>query len=204
MYLNDNDGRFFQGWNADWTYGGWNGPYTPSPSSNFDPNRPLNGYLGLDSMPQSKDEARVFYCPDDDMGTGEPFYDYVGTSYKTNTLLIGNVAIGTLPSSTLRNAINAKLKNISINQVSNPSSLLLVGDYNWQTQWDSMPPNLYLFLSCHGRCCHFNMAFLDGHVDYIKVHKGLHITEEYRIIPFKDLYGLALQEQVKLPCPRCD
>lgn len=204
IYLNDNDGSFFQGMNADWAYGGWNGPATPPASTypHFDPNRPLNKYFGLDSFLQSESEARIFYCPADDMGTGEPVYGLVGTSYKTNMLLIGQDQVANLPNVTLRNAINAELKNLNVNRVAGPSLLLLIGDYPWQAQW--LPSPYYFQDSWHGRCCHFNMAFLDGHVDFLKIHKGLHMTDEYRVIPFKNLYRLAYQEQVKEPCPKCD
>ncbi len=76
------------------------------------------------------------------------------------------------------------------------------GDFAWSTQW---LPNLYPHgTPWHGRCCHYNMAFLDGHVAFLKIRKGLFVTDEYRVLPFRDLYGLAHQEQVEEPCPECD
>jgi prepilin-type N-terminal cleavage/methylation domain-containing protein/prepilin-type processing-associated H-X9-DG protein len=197
MYLQDYDGKFYQETNADWLYGGWKG--TTPPFTNH--KRPLNVCLGLTDLPESEKDARVFYCPADDMGTGDTVYRLLGTSYKTNMLLVGQDQISILPSSVLRNAINAELRNLNVNRVSGPSQLLLMGDYPWQTQW---LPSPYPFgLKWHGRCCHFNMAFLDGHVEFIKIYKGLHITNEYRTMPFRDLYTLAVQEQVWEPCPKC-
>jgi prepilin-type N-terminal cleavage/methylation domain-containing protein/prepilin-type processing-associated H-X9-DG protein len=196
IYLEDYNGKFYKHANADVLYGGWKGTYFPNYK------RPLNEYLGVQELPQSESEAKVFYCPDDDIGTGESFYSLIGTSYKTNMLLIGDVVVAGLPSSTLRDAINTKLGHLNFYQVAEPSQLLMVGDYPWQTQW---LPSPYPFgTPWHGRCCHFNMAFLDGHVEFIKIYKGLHITDEYRVIPFEDLYGLAHQEQVWEPCPKCD
>ena len=197
IYLQNYDGKFYQETNADWLYGGWKGTSSPNHK------RPLNNYLGLDDLPQFESDAKVFYCPADQTGTGEQVYSVLGTSYKTNMLLIGQDQAAALPSGTLRNAINAELKHLNLSRVDGPSRLLLVGDHPWQTQWLPFPP--YPFgMVWHGRCCHFNMAFLDGHVAFIKIHKGLHITDEYRVIPFEDLYGLAAQEQVKQPCPKCD
>lgn len=196
MYLDDNDGKFYQRINANTLYGGWKGIYFPNHR------RPLNEYLRLDDLPQSEKDARIFFCPCDNDGTGKPVYSSVGTSYQTNILLIGQDQIGMLPSDILKDAINAKLKNLNISQVANPSNTLLIGDYAWQTQW---LPSPYPFgMPWHSRCCHFNMAFLDSHIEFIKIHKGIFYTEEYRVIPFKDLYGLAVQEQVKEPCPKCD
>jgi prepilin-type N-terminal cleavage/methylation domain-containing protein/prepilin-type processing-associated H-X9-DG protein len=195
VYLEDYNGKFYKRTNADVLYGGWKGTY---------PNdkRPLNKYLGLQDLPQSESEAKVFRCPDDDIGTGERFYSIIGTSYKTNMLLVGDFVVSGLPSGTLRDAINTKLGGLNLSQVAGPSQLLMVGDYPWSKQWLPYP---YEFgKQWHGRCCHFNLAFLDGHVEFIKIYKGLHITDEYRTIPFKDLYGLAIQEQVWEPCPKCD
>jgi prepilin-type N-terminal cleavage/methylation domain-containing protein len=196
IYLEDYNGKFYKRTNADVLYGGWKGTYFPNYK------RPLNEYLGLQDLPQSESEAKIFCCPDDETDTGERFYSLIGTSYKTNMLLIGDASVASLPSGTLRNAINAKLGNLNSSQVAGPSQLLMVGDYPWQSQW---LPSPYPFgMPWHGRCCHFNMAFLDDHVEFIKIYKGLHITDEYRTIPFKDLYGLACQEQVWEPCPKCD
>jgi prepilin-type N-terminal cleavage/methylation domain-containing protein len=196
VYLENYNGKFYQQPNADVLYGGWIGTYFPNSR------RPLNKCLGLNNLPESESEAKVFYCPADETDTGEQFYGTIGTSYKTNMLLVGNFTVSSLPSGALRDAINSKLGNLTLNQVAGPSQLLLVGDYPWQSQW---LPSPYPFgMPWHGRCCHFNMAFLDSHVEFIKIHKGLHITDEYRTIPFKDLYELAGQEQVKEPCPKCD
>jgi prepilin-type N-terminal cleavage/methylation domain-containing protein/prepilin-type processing-associated H-X9-DG protein len=209
IYLNDNDGKFYQGGNAHIVYGGWKGTYgltlpslPPAPPPDPNTNRPLNKYLGLDVLPQTESEAKIFYCPADDMGTGEPVYGLLGTSYHTNILLIGDYAVAELPSGNLNNAINAELSNLRIDRVAVPSLLLLIGDFPWKSQW--LPSPYFFQDSWHGKCCHFNMAFLDGHVDFLKIHKGLHVTDEYRVIPFKNLYKLAYQEQVKEPCPKCD
>lgn len=194
MYLNDNNGAFYQGMNVQFLYGGWKGIYFPNES------RPLNKYLFLPKIPKSKDNARVFKCPADKgerPGAKLSYYEILGTSYQTNTLLIGQDQIRQLPSAELKDAINARLKDINLSKVANPSRLLLVGDYGWRTQWD---PGDSRGVEWHGRACHHNIAFLDCHVEFLEIRKGIHITDKYTVIPFKELYGLARSVQVEVPC----
>lgn len=196
MYLDDNDGKFYQGINANLLYGGWKGTYFPNDK------RPLNKYLSLADLPQSETDAKAFHCPDDRASASVSPFSIIGTSYQTNILLIGQNQIGMLPSTVLRDAINAKLENLNLIQVGKPSDLLLIGDFPWVTQW--LPTPYPHGIAWHGSCCHYNMAFMDGHVAFLKVRKGMFVVDEYRVIPFTDLVGLARQEQVEEPCPRCD
>jgi prepilin-type processing-associated H-X9-DG protein len=192
MYLDDYDGAFFQGINAQFIYGGWEGIlFLNQP-------RPLNKYLSLPPIPQSENEAKLFRCPADKGDTGLPCYITDGTSYVTNILLIGQDQIGWLPSTELKDAINARLKNLNHSVVDNPDRLLLIGDYGWGFQW--LPSPYPQGVSWHGRKCHHNVAFLDGHVDFLHIRKGLYITNEYTVLPFKELYGLAHEVQVEEPC----
>jgi prepilin-type N-terminal cleavage/methylation domain-containing protein/prepilin-type processing-associated H-X9-DG protein len=191
MYLDDYDGAFFQGINAHFIYGGWEGILFQGQP------RPLNKYFSLPPTPQSESEAKLFRCPADKGDTGSPFYITHGTSYSTNILLIGQNKIGWLPSTELKNAINARLKNLNRSRVDNPARLLLIGDYCWGFQWlpSPYPQGAYW----HGRKCHYNVAFLDGHVDFLHIHKGLYITPEYTVLPFKDLCDLAQRVQKEEP-----
>jgi hypothetical protein len=198
MYLDDHDGKFYQGVNFNLFYGGWKGIHFPTEK------RPLNSYLNLADLPESESQAKVFHCPEDRASTGvfSPFSD-IGTSYQTNHLLIGQTRIAPFPSTALTDAINARLKDQNLNKVYRPSDLLLIGDFPWITQWLPLPS--YPFgIPWHGRHCHYNMAFLDGHTGFLKIRKGVFVAEKYNVLPFKQLYGLALQEQVEEPCPICD
>ena len=64
MYLDDNDGRFYQNRNANLNYGGWRGMTGWSP-------RPLNRYFNLpvdlseDPNTNTKTNAKIFACPAD-------------------------------------------------------------------------------------------------------------------------------------------
>jgi prepilin-type N-terminal cleavage/methylation domain-containing protein/prepilin-type processing-associated H-X9-DG protein len=196
MYLEDHEGRFYQDTNANRIYGGWKGIYYPTAT------RPLNKYVSLPEIPQSEAEAKIFRCPADSGSTGLPAYSSVGTSYQTNMLLIGQNAIGPLISTNLTTGINNKLPGLKRTGVANEAQLLLIGDFPWGNQW--MPPPYSRGPYWHRRCCYFNLAFLDGHVDHTKIRKGLIVTGEYVVLPFKSLYEDAIQDQVEFPCPLCD
>jgi prepilin-type processing-associated H-X9-DG protein len=198
MYLNDHDGRFYQGINANLNYGGWKGEQGWSP-------RPLNEYISLPTeAPDLPSGARVFQCPSDHgdvPGTTLSAYQRFGTSYQTNILLIGQNQIGTrgIPSQlkSLHHEINQRLKNLTITSVNQPTNLLLIGDYGWVNQW---MPKVPLRTEWHNRGCHHNIAFLDGHVEFLHIRKGLYVTSDYSVLPFQGLYGLARQVQQEEPC----
>jgi prepilin-type processing-associated H-X9-DG protein len=204
MYLDAHDGKFYQSVNAQFTYGGWKGINFP------DEKRPLNEFLGLPEMPQSEAEARIVECPADNGTTSRRLYRYDGTSYSTNIFLVGQDRIGSLLStqSELTKELNKKLKNLNESRVASPSRLALVGDSPWADQWlPTVVPSLSLYprgAVWHGRCCHYNLAFLDGHVKFTKIRKGEYVANDYTVIPFEELHKLARRVQVPEPCPACD
>ena len=55
MYLDDNDGRFYQGRNANLNYGGWKGMQGWSP-------RPLNTYFNLPEDLEIENDGMIFCC----------------------------------------------------------------------------------------------------------------------------------------------
>ncbi|MHC4623530.1 MAG: hypothetical protein ACYS4W_06460 [Planctomycetota bacterium] len=195
MYLDDHEGRFYQDVSANAIYGGWKGTYFPTDK------RPLNKYLGLPKIPDSQKQAEVFKCPLDG-SVGLPAHSAIGTSYQTNILLVGPDLVGVLPSGTLRDEINKRLPKLNVSRVDNHSNLLLIGDYMWGSQW--LPPPYLRGIEWHNRCCHYNLAFLDCHVGFMKIRKGLFVTDEYSTLPFRELYGLARETQVEQPCELCE
>lgn len=193
-YLDDNDGKFYQGTNdVNITYGGWEG----IEYSFLNISRVLNPFLGLPEIVESEEGAKVFKCPADMggfMNKPLPYFSYKGTSYIMNSLLVGQGRIGTQPSPELRTAINDRLKNLKIDRVDSHSQLVLMGDYGWLNQSQPTVPRMG---DWHGREYYHNMAFLDGHVDFLRIRKGLYVTPEYTVLPFKELRGLARQVQVE-------
>ncbi|MBN1510152.1 MAG: type II secretion system protein [Sedimentisphaerales bacterium] len=197
-YLVDNDHRLYQGLNADYDFGGWTGTGSGAIS------RPLNHHLGLPTKGATQTEAKVFRCPADqgDRDYGSLAYRYFGNSYQTNLLLVGPDAIPTWrtlpePVVNLHRQINERLKNLSAASLSNPEQLLLVGDRNWVAQWDLTVKPDEGGRSWHDREAHYNLAFLDGHVEFVRICKGVYIDPDftYRIQPFQELDKLTLEAQ---------
>lgn len=198
LYLDDNNGAFYQGINTNHDFGGWQG------NGGFAVYRPLNSYVGLDPNVETEHSTKVFHCPSDSGGIfglppQERAYQYFGNSYQTNILLIGpsQIGLGTGNLADLHREINKRLKNLKRSGVSNPARLLLVGDNNWMYEWNPliMPHSK----DWHGKPRRHSLAFLDGHVAFIKIRKGLYVTSRYNVLPFRDLYGLAgsVQEEVE-------
>jgi prepilin-type processing-associated H-X9-DG protein len=94
--------------------------------------------------------------------------------------------------------ISNRLPDLNRNRVCNPSRLLLIGDYGWINQWKPQPhprQDWKELAEWHGREDHHNVAFLDGHVRFLNIRKGVYVAEEYCVLPFEELFGLALQVQ---------
>ena len=198
-YLTDYNNRFYQLPNANMYYGGWHSKKGWWP-------RVLNLYVygvGADSM--TEQSAKVFCCPADRGGVPglSPYvqvYHMHGTSYQTNLFLIGPPT-NNIPYSKytqdLDNAIFERLPNLTADRVSGPSRMLLMGDYGWVNQWDPMDPGedpdteLKELAEWHGRTdCH-SVVFLDGHAKYMKIQKGIYVADEYCVLPFQELRGMA-------------
>lgn len=195
MYLDDHDGKFYRLMeNADILYGGWQGTDHP------DQLRVLNEYLEIDPLPTSPKDAEIFKCPGD-KGNTVPvrFYQEVGTSYRTNILLIGQDHIGELPEGELRTEINKRIKGLTRQTVDNHSRVLLIGDFGWVYQWlPEYPEGPYFHEKKHtlGQMDpdipkYYNLAFLDGHVKFLNVQKGVFITDEYTPLFDEELYKYA-------------
>ncbi|MFC1781926.1 hypothetical protein ACFLZ8_06670, partial [Planctomycetota bacterium] len=196
MYISDNNGSFYQDSNANLNYGGWQGMVGWS-------NRPLNSYLNLPADLENEGDAQIFYCPADRGGVPgwavrEKAFSYLGTSYHTNVMLIGQNQLLVLNDEfrILHEEINMRLKKLTIDRVDNPSDLLLIGDYGWFNQWKpaALPEEEWKELAeWHGQEDSHNMAFLDGHVSFLNIQKGLYVTDKYAVLPFKELYGMAYE-----------
>jgi len=158
---------------------------------------------------ETENDAKIFYCPADRGGVSgyavrEKAYHYLGTSYQTNIFLIGQNRCGTFSEKTkaLDQEISNRLENLNRSRVSNASRLLLIGDYGWINQWVPESPSLWWdewkeLAEWHGQPDCYNMAFLDSHVKFLNIRKGLYVTDEYNVLPFEELFGLAheIQEQ---------
>jgi len=208
LYLNDNDGRFYQGFNANYTYGGWDGDRYKNLPLQDRPHRPFNPYLSLSEAGVGKNEAKIFKCPGD---TGRNYrnamivYDRQGTSYQTNIMLIGQDQLGNPSDPThaeLISRINYKLPELKDAQINDPARLVLMGDVDWVRQSASEQPYLLCGYEWHGKVHFYTVAFLDCHVEHIEIRKGLYVGPGYRTIPFTELCSLAMSVQQEEPCNR--
>jgi prepilin-type processing-associated H-X9-DG protein len=204
MYLEHYDGFFYQETNANAKYGGWKGIIGLYP-------RPLNKMVGLAETLDDEKTAGIFCCPADMGGVPGPMprekaYRYLGTSYQTNQFLIGYKTCSYMSTRTkeLDTEICSRLERIHISRVTaSPAYLLIMGDQGWIYQWAPMVPPIKAiweqqykpYAEWHVKPDSYNMAFLDGHVAFIKIRKAYYITDDYTVIPFKDLTSLAYQVQ---------
>jgi prepilin-type processing-associated H-X9-DG protein len=51
----------------------------------------------------------------------------------------------------------------------------------------------------HGKLRHHNVAFLDGHVEFLRIRKGLFVAPRYSVLPFRELYESAYAVQEEEP-----
>jgi prepilin-type N-terminal cleavage/methylation domain-containing protein/prepilin-type processing-associated H-X9-DG protein len=201
LYFDGNDGIFYNKVSSNHDFGGWKG------NGGYALYRPLNKYVSLPTNITTPNGAKLFRCPADTAGMytvpdAVSAYQHFGNSYQTNWLLIGPQSLGNVPSgyTTLRDAINNRLDNgLSLMDVTtNPALLALVADNNWKQEWEPEPmvPHAHEW---HGKPRYYNIAFLDCHVEFIKIRKGLIVTPKYSILPFRDLHKLGYSVQVEVP-----
>lgn len=200
-YLKDNGGRFFRLNNANYNYGGLQG--NGDPQFGKDPlqpvPKPLNRYLGLKPVECRGD---VFLCPADEGGNVQKptAFAYYGTSYTTNPFLVGPTDIQVLPPDPCKAVmlkIKKRMKDFNYQSVDGESKLLLVGDLGWIYTQDFLSE---LVIDWHGRRHKHNMAFLDGHVDFVRIRKGMYVTREYNMIPWREFHSSIDACQQELPC----
>lgn len=194
LYLDAHDDHFYQDINANVIYGG---KTTRIPS--FRKPRPLNPFLDL---PEMVDEAPVFHCPTDTGGPRvEPtHYDHYGTSYATNRWLIGQDQVEPPeadPCHDVLDKMNEHLRKLRRADVYQEGKLILAGDFGWTYEVNPLDDKK---AEWHRKPCGFNIAFLDGHVDFVKMRKGLYVTSQYHVIPFEQLIPEAIACQEEVDC----
>jgi prepilin-type N-terminal cleavage/methylation domain-containing protein/prepilin-type processing-associated H-X9-DG protein len=194
-YLDNNTQRFYRRVDANHNFGGWKGIGGGAAC------RPLNTYVGLPAEPNARGDTELFHCPADkgDADYGPAAYLYFGNSYQTNLMLIGPDSLPTgvpEPIRGLNRRINAHLKGLRANAVCEPARLLLVGDNNWITEWDPLIPTAGR--PWHGPAGRYNLAFLDGHIKFIDIGKGVYLDSNYRIQPFKALDRFTREVQSRI------
>ncbi len=196
MYLDEYNDRFYKGTNTGLDYGGWRG----TDNSVIHKKRVLNQFVNLPDIPQTEEEAMLFKCPNDRGGLlgADVVYTRYGNSYETNYMLIGQAVTNLPPGDlqTLQQALDPRLVTLKRTQVNNHSFVVLAGDYGWVNH---SRPQSFTRGHWHKKPWYYNFVFLDGHTGFIRIRRGLFVTENYTVLPFADLYGLARQVQQEEP-----
>ena len=203
-YLDDHERRLFKGINANINYGGNQGEGAAAwgADRSMPVPKPLNRYMNMPEVAYTG--ADVFRCPSDEGSDNirPSFFIHYGTSYQTNLMLIGQTQLLVSradPCAPVLAKINARLPNHSISaETPDASRLILIGDLggvNKVTPWDEQR------LEFHKRRCSYNLAFLDGHGEFVRIRKGLFVADEYNVIPFQDLLQETQACQREVPCP---
>jgi prepilin-type N-terminal cleavage/methylation domain-containing protein len=209
LYLQDHDGYFYQGISAHVRYGGWIGEYAQmaQPRPSWWP-RPINDYLYSDPSGVNQDAATLFACPSDHGGLPGLFipptkkvYEWYGNSYGASLLLADQDSVPTNSQDSQRAAlyerIRPALSKMNISKVTNShEKTIMVGDYGWvpQARNDMLlraDPDGRIPLEWHSKRGFYNVAFLAGNVGYLKIEHGQYLTDDYFVLPFKQLNPLA-------------
>lgn len=205
MFLQASGDRFLQGVNVNWNYGGMQGTggvAFGSDRGNPVP-KPLNEFLGFPLV--VTDDAPPFRCPADSGGPIAPekerVFDYYGTSYPTNYMLVGPSYVSfppieVEPCAEILERVNPRLPKLRRDRVANEGRLILMGDAGW-TDVDIHDPRQRFYW--HSKPQWYNLAFLDGHAEYLHVRPGIYDRAgDYTFVPFGDV----AQDLVDSSCQR--
>lgn len=198
MYIDKFDDHFLQGVNRHINYGGRQGVNAPA----YGPNivKPLNSFMNMPDT--TNDDLSVYRCPSD---SGNPLnqptcYSLYGTSYLTNLMLIGQDQLSISPSDpckTVLQSVNKRLRGMTLSRVTiEHSRVPLMGDFGWLSTWNRYDTNSF---DWHVKPRMHNIAFLSGQVEFVRIDKGLHVTDAYCVIPFENLIAEAKATQQFVP-----
>ncbi|HOA75543.1 MAG TPA: type II secretion system protein [Phycisphaerae bacterium] len=214
-YLKDHQDRLPRGYLQGTTFGGKQG----IPEEYKGP-RILNRYVGIPPVTDNSSTAQVFSCPGDRGGwipaypdrVHSSHFDFYGTSYRSNRFVIGPVPPETSwydPCQALIRTLRTRFDQLSLNvsTFSNESRLILFGDYGF-TDWQN-PDNSFDPVEFHARsyrrsseipydpmyASRQNVAFVDGHVSFVEIRKGIHVCAAYTVIPFRDMQQAFAEDQ---------
>jgi prepilin-type N-terminal cleavage/methylation domain-containing protein/prepilin-type processing-associated H-X9-DG protein len=211
LYFDEHNDGIPQWRNSNIKYGGQQGAGQPA----YEGERPLNPFLSYPLIAGGFDPgalpnkvrigtgAPAFSCPGDrGADLYQPtFYEYYGNSYQANLHVVGPQPIQISPFDPLGleffkmtlDASNIKASEITVNA----SQFVLHGDFGWQS---TLRYGGKLTYNNHRDPCFANLAFLDGHVDYVRLRRGIHVDTNYVTIPFRKIAIDAANKQIEEDC----
>jgi prepilin-type processing-associated H-X9-DG protein len=150
--------------------------------------------------------AEVFSCPldtgytvDNQQSVQPDFFTFYGTSYFANPLLIGS---GRSPLSPIDPCygmgamLDGLLPRLTVSQLSGESRVVLIGDAVWANAWN--PASKLPEMQWHRQKRLHNLAFMDGHVDFVRIRKGIHVSAAYTVMPTRETQREAARFQKEI------
>lgn len=203
-YLEESKGAFLQKALGDINYGGRQGSFAL-----YRGNKPVNKHLKLQAKVDQG--ADLFSCPDDTGGGTDPnnqmhpnekiapsFFNWYGTSYFANPLLVGPAPYAFGSGDGVGQWLSEYYKKkatrpITLPQIDYESRVLLVADGVWQKAWNYS--NKDPILQWHNQKQKYNVGFVDGHVGFVEVRKGIYVSSQYTVLPTKEMQSAGLLKQ---------
>lgn len=186
------------GQSQDINYGGKLGASAP-----YRGRKILNKSLG---MPLKVEKgAEVFKCPLD-RGSGfirPSCFDAFGSSYFMNHMLVGPDHLTLFKQMDCYNelrAVSRRMGTVKDSQLANESKLILAAEYGWRNRWNPFGFDILDF-DFHQKPNHHNVVFMDGHVEYVEIRRGIHWNKKYTVIPFRDQQVSVVDCQVEVLPP---
>lgn len=214
MYLDENRQRFpYQNSalpNANWNYGGMQGGQPV-----YRTRKPLNPYLHLPLVIAAGSEtSRLFICPNDtgsiEATISPTAWEWAGSSYQMNVFVVGPTQLPLLSTDPCRPSIErinqrrqpggpfAPTVPVSMSGISVPASeLWLMGDGPFVPA--RSVDRIYERDNWHIAKKSYNVAFLDAHVEFMRIRRGLYFAPGGTVIPYNDMRGEFVDTQVEIP-----
>lgn len=208
MYLDEHGGTYPKAVNRHFQYGGQLGLAFDAPPDEPDVPynpvlRPLNPFLGLPAvvgtLTRGADggvtragtkEAEIYRCPGDggDEAIRPSYFEYYGNSYFANELIVGQTIYAPQPDDPCRSILQPlvpRIARLSEGQIADPSRVAFVGDGGWTLTFNRRVPPAQR-AEWHAARRGHNLLLADGHVDFLRVRKGIWVDDRYRVMPLGD------------------
>jgi hypothetical protein len=85
-----------------------------------------------------------------------------------------------------------RVEDLARTEIRSPATVLLLGDFPWRDAWEwrDGDPSIQ---NWHAREGHFNMSFLDTHVEFVRIESRVWTTSVYTVAPLVDLASAAAE-----------
>jgi prepilin-type N-terminal cleavage/methylation domain-containing protein/prepilin-type processing-associated H-X9-DG protein len=221
MYLDEHGGKYPKAVNRQFQYGGQLGLGFDAPPDEPDVPynpvlRPLNPFLGLPAVvgTLSRDaggglnragtkEAEIYRCPGDggDESIRPSYFEHYGNSYFANEIIVGQTIYAPQPGDpceTVLQPLVPRIARLSEGQIANAARVVFVGDGGWTLTFNRRVPPAQR-AEWHSTKRAHSLLFVDGHVEFLRVRKGVWVDDRYLVMPLGDAVPALDQCQQEVP-----